>query len=182
MPVRCHFYAVEADQIEPMKSHPALVLGRAILAGLPSCHMENSVDALEELLRDGGRAGRDGVGYLGRREIQLVESTEASPHCRLLVPQDVKAFENALRYLNEAELFRRFNRMAILAAGVDAFELLEASWEKGNEREDVDALWCGDWTIDQAEEFESLAQDLEKLRPFIRETAHQGRGVVIVER
>lgn len=173
MPIHCQLYAVEADQIEPMKFHPALVLGRGILAGLPSCHLKSSVETLQELLRDDGRDLIEPVGFLLSGGYRLCEVGDVSTDSRLLAPQDVQAFDQQLQLLTEAELFRRFNRLAILAAGVDALHLLEPNWE------DDDEFEGDDWTLDQAEEYETLAEDFEKLRAFIGEAARQNWGVVI---
>lgn len=173
MQLRCHLYVVEADQIEPMKSDAALVLGKGILAGKPSCHLENSTESLEELLWDG--SGESMEFFRGRGVLLGQESTDP----RLLTPMDVQSLNERLRLLTETELFRRCQQLAIQAAGVEALQLLETSWEEETEEDNAEGLWSGDWTIDQAEEYEILAQEVEKLRSFIAETARQGWGVVI---
>ncbi len=157
MSIDCGLIAVEPDLVERVKSDYAAGKGFAALEDAPSCFLHKAWHAIHFLLTGSAEGAPLPEGYLLDGGLALgdpdPEEMEAQP--RLLSPEEVNAFAQVLRPLDEEELRRRVDHAAMVDASVYSIG------------------------PDADEEFEFVAHYFEKLRTFITQAADAGHGAVI---
>ena len=180
MTMDCRLFAVPEDEVEGLKAKPAPVLGRLMLGGSPMCELANANRTIS-LLQSGGSGATDDPGRIlltGGLDLDLPRHIAARP--RLLTFQELKRLNAALQRVPAFELQRRFNHQCLVSTvleqvaaetsqGLHAYVFAESE----NPFED-------DWTLDQAEEFERISQQVESLKAFVAQTTGRREGLLIV--
>jgi hypothetical protein len=158
MSIEIELTAVDPSRTDRVESD-FLVPGNwfASLRDAPSCNLHKAWHAIHFLLTGSAEEAPLPEGYLldGGRELGEPDPEEMEAQPRLLSPEEVKAFAEVVRPLDEQELRRRFDHAAMLDADV---------YSIGPEEE---------------EEFEFVAQFLEELRTFVTEADEAGHGAVV---
>ena len=157
MSIECGLMAVEPDSVERVESDYAAGRGFAALQDAPSCDLHKAWHAIHFLLTASAEEAPLPEGYLldGGLALGEPDPEEMEDQPRLLSPEEVRAFAEVLRPLDEEELRRRFDHAAML---------------------DADVYSIGP---DADEEFEFLAHYFEELRTFMTQAADAGHGAVI---
>ena len=182
MRLDCRLFAVPKYEREELKVHPALVLGRSLLDGHGFCDLQDAGPAIRLILSD---PDDHRVHLLMKAGEALDVPARTSP--RLLSAREVRELNLALSALSDQELQRRFNHQKLVftvlerisAESIGSPDLAGFEEESFPESEEA---FVENWTLDDAEEFEQIAEQVEKLQSFIRQTARQGQGIVIVLR
>ncbi len=181
----CRLFAVDAAERGDLEANPAWVLGRSVLGGAAWCDLETCWQAIHRVLSFPPAVGDETASFLqtGGCVLEPVEPSLDPP--RFFSPEEVKRFHQALTWLSDVELERRF-RMGPADEGIyrrlsEDRRAESDHWEYSVshiliELEDSDDE---DWTLEEAEDFEFLAQHVESLRTFLSQAANRGQGVVI---
>jgi hypothetical protein len=174
MSLDCRLFAVGLAEMEELKAHPGLVLGRLLFAGMPLCDLPDAGRAMRLILSDRGSTENAGVGSLFQG-VELPVPSLAGLLPRLLDYHEVKALNAVLRPVDERELQRRFNHQSLVASvleridGETAYCEEARDFSEGSEEEfpGSEEEFEEDWTLAEAEEFERIAHQVEVLREFV---------------
>ncbi len=182
MRLDCRVFAIAPEQWDELKSSPALVLGRLLLAGRAICDLPDSRSAVRLILSDPD-------DHRAHRLVKGGEILEDSSHisARLFSVAEVQELCRALLLLDERELARRFNHQALVSSVLerisseigetpDVSDFADIAFPE-SEEDFVDV-----WTLEQADAFEHISEQVERLQNFIAEAARRGQCVVVVIR
>lgn len=185
MSIASQLHVVDANQIAELKHQPALVLGRSLLAGLPICHLHSAARPIHWLLAGLNRETTGPRGFLRGGGVVLNHSESGFSAARFLDRSDVRAFYEVLKPWNQAMLYRRFHQYLLATAGIESPRPVpagwpdSAGWDDHCDEDDTDPN-LEDWTLEQAEEFERVAESLQSLRRFVEGAVQAGRGIVLI--
>lgn len=183
MSIASQLHVVDANQIAELKHQPALVLGRSLLAGLPICHLHGAARPIHWLLAGANRDATGPRSFLRDGGVVLSRSESGLSAVRFLDRSDVRAFYEVLKPWNPALLYRRFHQYLLATAGIESPRPIQAGWPDSagwDDHGDEDDTDPDDWTLEQAEEFERVAESLQSLRWFVEGAVQAGRGIVLI--
>lgn len=186
----CRVFAVREEEIEELRANPALVLGRGLFAGFAMRDWQDAGAAIELILSGRRDKANDPANLLLSGGAELDVPLHAGMPPRLLACRDVQALHAALKALDEVELRRRFNRQSLISTVLERISAETVGCSADSDFEDwnegrfptSEEDFVDDWTLDQAEEFERIAQQVEDLRMFVAQAVRRRQALVIVLR
>lgn len=158
MSIECYLVAVDFEKAEALAKDPMQGVRLRDLPGTQSCCVHKAWHAIHFLLTGCPEEGTEPGCFLlhGGTPLGLSDSHEMEDQPRLLSPDQVKAFDNVLKPLDEAGLKRRYDHDALVDA--DIYSIAKD---------------------DPTGEMELVEHYLIELRGFIAESAEKDCGVVV---
>jgi hypothetical protein len=190
MRIDCRIFAVREEDLEELKASPASVLGRSLLAGVALCDLKDMGPALRLILSGPNENEPHPANCLTNGGTELTCPASSGPPPRWLSLREVQALNTALKPLTEPELQRRFNYQNLVSAVLERIsaEMMGFSdppdWNDPDEGRfpESEEDFVEDWTLEQADEFERIAQQIEDLKAFVWNAARQRQALVIAIR
>ena len=168
-----------ADEIRELIKSPALVLGRGVLAGRPMSALPKAWRSLRLLLSEPDPVTGDSFEAVYEEGTPLSEAQ--APSARLFYPRHVKRLHRILSGWDQTRLYRRFQEQMMSSTVADSHWIGDDGWcDSIGWDDESDSLAPDDWTVEEAEEFECLADMLERLAQFVGKAASGGQGIVWV--
>jgi hypothetical protein len=183
MSLDCRVFAIRQAERNELVSRPEWVLGRSLLAGDPICELRDAGRVIQVILAGTEDELGETATFLLSGGTELPVARHAGSPPRLLDVSDVDHLDTQLNQLHAAELQRRFHRQIWVTGILERISAVSAPWESHDFRVDGCTAdeddFAEEWTLDQADEYERIAQQLENLKAFVSQAVRQQQCLVI---